>query len=53
MVSEPTDAAADVEDETSSPVSFAETALRLGGKSDEEALIAVVDQLIAETVEMG
>ncbi len=37
MVSEPTDAKADVEDETSPPVSFAETALRLGGKSDEEA----------------
>ena len=38
MVGEPTDTTTSVEDEElESPVSFAETALRLGGKSDEEA----------------
>ena len=37
MVTEPTDSTAGLEEEEGAPVSFAETALRLGGKSEEEA----------------
>ena len=37
MVTEPTDSTAGLEEKEETPVSFAETALRLGGKSEEEA----------------
>jgi len=37
MVTEPTDSTAGLEEKEGAPVSFAETALRLGGKSEEEA----------------